>query len=84
MNAVVDAEGPTLAAIPSNPIPEGVRVGWFKTPDRVRLRYATFAKTGGAAKGTICLVQGRTEYIEKYFETIADFQKLRSASLPRE
>jgi lysophospholipase len=75
MNAIVDPEGPSLAIIPSNPVPEGVRVGWVKTPDRVRLRHATFPKTGGAAKGTICLVQGRTEYIEKYFETIADFQK---------
>lgn len=75
MNAIVDPEGPKLAIIPSNPIPEGVRAGYFTTPDKIRLRYATFPKTAGAAKGTICLVQGRTEYIEKYFETIADFQK---------
>ncbi len=46
----------------------------FETSDRVRLRYATFPKGAGAAKGTICLVGGRTEFIEKYFETIADFQ----------
>lgn len=75
MNAIVDPEGPKLAIIPSNPIPEGVRAGYITTPDKVRLRYTTFPKTAGAAKGTICLVQGRTEYIEKYFETIADFQK---------
>jgi lysophospholipase len=75
MNTIVDPEGPRLAVLPSNPAPEGVRAGYFTTPDKVRLRYATFPKTEGAAKGTICLVQGRTEYIEKYFETIADFQK---------
>jgi lysophospholipase len=75
MNAIVDPNGPTLAVVPSNPVPEGAQVGWFTTADKVRLRYATFAKGPGAARGTICLVGGRTEFIEKYFETIADFQK---------
>ena len=75
MNAIVDPEGPKFAALPSNPLPEGMRGGYFSTPDKVKLRYATFPKTAGAAKGTVCLVQGRTEFIEKYFETIGDFQK---------
>ena len=75
MNAIVDPEGPKLAILPSNPAPEGMRAGYFSTPDKIRLRYATFPKTAGAAKGTVCLVQGRTEYIEKYFETVGDFQK---------
>ncbi|MEQ1902056.1 MAG: alpha/beta hydrolase [Devosia sp.] len=75
MNAIVDPEGPRFAAIASNPVPEGMRGGYFTTPDKVRLRYATFPKTAGAAKGTICLLHGRTEYIEKYFETVTDFQK---------
>jgi lysophospholipase len=75
MNTAVDPQGPRLVVLPSNPIPEGARAGYFTTPDKIRLRYATFPKTVGAAKGTICLVQGRTEYIEKYFETIGDFQK---------
>lgn len=75
MNAIVDPNGPTLAIVPSNPVPEGAQVGWFTTPDKARLRYALFPKGPGASRGTICLVQGRTEFIEKYFETIADFQK---------
>ncbi len=75
MNAIVDPEGPRLAVLPSNPAPEGMRAGYLTTPDKIRLRYATFPKTAGAAKGTVCLLQGRTEYIEKYFETIGDFQK---------
>ncbi|MEQ1768326.1 MAG: alpha/beta hydrolase [Devosia sp.] len=75
MNAIVDPDGPRLAVLPSNPAPEGVRAGWFKTPDSIRLRYATFPKTAGAAKGTVCLLQGRTEFVEKYFETVTDFQK---------
>jgi lysophospholipase len=56
-------------------VPEGARIGFFETRDRVRLRYAVFPRTGPVHKGTVCLVQGRTEFIEKYFETIADFQR---------
>ena len=74
MNAIVDPNGPTLAVVPPNPVPEGAQVGYFETADKVRLRYATFPKGPGAPRGTVCLVQGRCEFIEKYFETIADFQ----------
>jgi lysophospholipase len=75
MNAIVDPNGPSLVNIPSNPMPEGARVGFFKTSDNVQLRYATWPKSVGPQRGTICLVQGRTEFIEKYFETVADFRK---------
>ena len=44
MNAIVDPNGPTLAVVPSNPVPEGARVGYFTTSDKVKLRYATFPK----------------------------------------
>lgn len=74
MNVAVDADGPKLAVTASNPVPQGARVNWLKTPDGVRLRYATFAKGPGPSRGTVCLVHGRTEFIEKYFETIADLQ----------
>lgn len=74
MRAQVDPNGPKLAITPNNPVPEGARVGFFDTADRVRLRYAIWPKSAGPHRGTVCLVQGRTEYIEKYFETIADFQ----------
>ena len=74
MNAIVDPSGPQLAVVPSNPVPEGARVGYFTTADKVQLRYATFPKGQGAPRGTVCLVHGRTEFIEKYFETVADFQ----------
>lgn len=75
MSAIVDPSGPSLVNLASNPMPEGGRVGYFKTQDNVQLRYATWPKSEGAHKGTICLVQGRTEFIEKYFETIADFRR---------
>lgn len=75
MTAQVDPNGPKLVSIASNPVPEGARVGYFTTSDKLRLRYALWPKGKGAPKGTICLVQGRTEYIEKYFETIEDFRQ---------
>jgi lysophospholipase len=68
-------DGASLAITSDNPVPEGAHVGEFRTLDGIRLRYARFPRTGEVARGTVCLVQGRAEFIEKYFETIADFQK---------
>lgn len=65
----------TLCSVPTNPVPEGARAGFIVTSDGVRLRYALFPARGSAQRGTVCIVQGRAEYIEKYFETVADFQK---------
>jgi len=74
MNAIVDPNGPNLCIVPSNPAPPSVHLGYFKTKDNVQLRYAIWRNPKkGKPKGTICLVHGRTEFIEKYFETIADF-----------
>jgi lysophospholipase len=75
LTAQIDPDGPRLVSIPSNPVPEGARVGWFTTSDKVRLRYARWLRSEGPQRGTVCLVQGRTEYIEKYFETVADFRR---------
>lgn len=75
MATIVDGDGPKFSIISENPAPQGLRGGYFKTSDNIRLRYAVFPRTDGPNRGTICLVQGRTEFIEKYFETIADFQK---------
>ena len=75
MTAQIDPNGPRLVSIPTNPVPEGARIGFLTTADKVRLRYALWPKSEGPQRGTICLVQGRTEYIEKYFETIADFRR---------
>src|SRR5690348_1435715 len=73
-NRMKAAPTPSLVSIPANPAPEGARAGIFETRDRVRLRYGLFPRTGTVNKGTVCLIQGRTEFIEKYFETIADLQ----------
>src|SRR5690606_6592227 len=75
MNAIADLQPTaTLVDVASNPVPQGAVAGFLETPDKLKLRYATFPKGGGAARGTVCLVQGRTEFIEKYFETVTDLQ----------
>ncbi|MCF6326550.1 MAG: alpha/beta hydrolase [Devosiaceae bacterium] len=74
MANIVDPGGAKLCETASNPIPQGAKAGFFKTQDNVRLRYALWPKTSGVSKGTICLVHGRSEFIEKYYETIANFQ----------
>jgi lysophospholipase len=63
----------TLVSIPANPVPDGAVTGTLKTPDGVSLRYARWAPPPGR-KGTVCLFQGRAEFIEKYFETVRDLR----------
>ena len=63
----------TLVSIPANPVPEDVVAGTLKTADGVELRYARWAPPPGR-KGTVCLFQGRSEFIEKYFETVRDLR----------
>jgi lysophospholipase len=60
-----------LVSIPANPAPEGATVGTVKTSDGVVLRYARFDPPAGR-KGTLCVFQGRAEFIEKYFEVVRD------------
>lgn len=62
-----------LVSIPANPVPDGATVGEIKAPDGVRLRFARWAPPPGR-KGTVCLFLGRTEFIEKYFETVRDLR----------
>jgi lysophospholipase len=63
----------TLVSVPANPVPEDVVSGTLTTPDGVELRYARWAPPPGR-KGTVCLFQGRAEFIEKYFETVRDLR----------
>ncbi len=56
-----------LLSIPANPVPDDVVTGTLRTPDRVDLRFARWAPPAGR-KGTVCIFQGRAEFIEKYFE----------------
>ncbi len=63
----------TLVSIPANPAPENVVSGTIKTPDGAELRFARWAPPAGR-KGTVCVFTGRSEQIEKYFETVRDLR----------
>jgi lysophospholipase len=62
-----------LVSIPANPVPDDAVTGMIKTPDGVSLRFARFAPPAGR-RGTVCIFPGRTEWIEKYFETVRDLR----------
>ncbi|TYC75880.1 alpha/beta hydrolase [Stappia sp. BW2] len=65
----------TLIDHPDNPVPDGARSGFVTTPDGKKIRYAHWPAAGARRKGTVTLLQGRAEFIEKYFEVIEDLRK---------
>src|SRR5690606_29166109 len=58
-----------VVLIPENPMPEGGAARWSTTPDGARLRVFTW---GEGARGTVFLFNGRTEFVEKYFEVVGE------------
>jgi len=64
-----------LHATPGNPIPGTPLVGFFEGHRGVRLRYAVFRSHAPKTLGTIVLLHGRNETIEKYFETIRELNE---------
>lgn len=64
-----------LVEISSNPVPKGAVVATLTTDDDVELRYARFPPNRSPVRGTVVILHGRTECIEKYFETINDIRR---------
>jgi|CXWK01.1.fsa_nt_gi lysophospholipase len=64
-----------LVSIAINPVPSGADVLIFKGYDGSDLRAALWEPTLGPVRGTVCIFPGRGEYIEKYFEVIADLRR---------
>jgi len=58
-----------LVSTPDNPIPSGAIVASARAADGVRLRTARWVPPV-APRGTVVILGGRAEFIEKYFETI--------------
>lgn len=58
--------------IAGNPLPGGASVEDISAPDGARLRAAFFPAE--RPRGTVVLVTGWSEFIEKYFETVRDLQ----------
>ena len=65
-------ESAPLVDTPDAPIPAGAEPGWFVGASGGKLRAALFTPSG-RTRGSVVLSGGRTEPIEKYFETIQDF-----------
>jgi lysophospholipase len=64
-----------LIGIPGNAVPGNAQVSALDVGDGIRLRVARWRPTVKRNNGTVLLVQGRSEFIEKYFETIADLRR---------
>ena len=64
-------ESAPLVDTPDDPIPPGAEADWYVGAGGAKLRAALFTPPG-RPRGTVVLSGGRTEPIEKYFETIRD------------
>jgi lysophospholipase len=60
-----------LCLIPENPAPAGAVVSAISASDNWTLRAAHW-RCGAACAGTIAILPGRAEFIEKYFEVIGE------------
>lgn len=63
-----------LVDLPGNPLPEGGHVAVVEGCGGVPLRAALWPATVAAPRGTVLIVQGRAEAIEKYFETVGELR----------
>ncbi len=64
-----------LVDIPENPVPSGVVTGMLTAGDGTQLRFARWRPTARKALGTVCVFPGRAEFIEKYFEVVAELRR---------
>lgn len=60
---------------PDYPPPGHAKVWLAATSDAANLRFASWRPTVRAMRGTVVLVQGRAEFIERYSETIAELRR---------
>jgi lysophospholipase len=68
----------SLVPTPGNPVPDDAVTGAIATPDGVTLRFARWNppdEAKGNARGTVCVFSGRSECIEKYFETVRELRR---------
>ncbi len=60
---------------PDNPVPGDPVLTSITTADGIALRVAYWMPETDQPKGTVCVLHGRAEFIEKYFETVSDLLK---------
>jgi lysophospholipase len=61
----------TFVETDTNKAPEGGKIVWVEGKGGARIRTAVWPGVGGG-RGTVFLMPGKSEYIEKYFEVIAE------------
>lgn len=64
----------TLTSTQDNPVPPGAHLVAVRTADGLTLRAAIWRPSARTIRGTVCLLQGRAEFVEKYYETVADLR----------
>lgn len=69
---MADAE---LFAHPDYPMPGHGRVWLAQTQDGASIRFASWRPTVKPVRGTVVIVQGRAEFIERYGETAAELRR---------
>lgn len=63
-----------LVGTSANPVPSAARCFAIRTADGISLRLAQWPASSMPIQGTVLLLQGRAEFIEKYFETVDHFR----------
>jgi lysophospholipase len=66
------AHAADLSETGDNPVPEGMTADYLDLQDGKRMRYALLPAAGHPLQGTVIILHGRNECIEKYFETMQD------------
>ena len=64
-----------LVATPKNPIPLGASTGYIEVRKGLRLRFASWQSVLRERRGTVCILPGRAEFIEKYFEAVGELRR---------
>ena len=62
----------TLHATEGNPVPEGTTADYLTLRNGRKLRHAYLPAQSADSKGTVIILHGRNECIEKYFETMQE------------
>jgi lysophospholipase len=60
---------------PDNPVPRNANLMSVRTSDGMVLRAAHWSPTARKVRGTVCILQGRAEFIEKYFEVVRELRR---------
>ncbi|MBN9035330.1 MAG: alpha/beta hydrolase [Rhizobiales bacterium] len=70
-----------IFATEGNPVPDRMVAGRLTMRDGKAIRWARFAAGARPLKGTVVVIPGRNECIEKYFETVRDLSDRGLGSL---